>query len=81
MTGGSVAVTCKGPDIDLELATPRDGWEMKIEQSGPDTVSVSFYRDDYESHLSAHCENGSPVGQTHEGGDDGGGSSGGSGHE
>ncbi len=79
LTGGSVGVSCKGPDIYLDFATPRDGWEMEIEESGPDTVSVSFHRDDHESRFSGHCENGSPVGQTHEGGDDGG--SGGSGHE
>ena len=72
LTGGNVGAACKGADISLEYATPRDGWEMHIEKSGPDSVEVSFSRDDQESHLTAHCEGGSPVGQTHEGQDNGG---------
>ncbi len=70
-----MGVSCTGPDITLEVATPRDGWEMHIDKKGPDTVSVSFSREDHESRLTAVCQNGSPVGQTHEGGEneDGGG--------
>jgi len=72
LTGGSVGASCKGPDISLDYATPHDGWEMHIEHSGPDSIEVSFSRDDHESHLAAHCEGGSPVGQTDESQDSGG---------
>lgn len=73
LTGGSVGVSCKGPDISLPYATPRDGWEMHIEKSGPASVEVSFSREDHESRLTARCDGGNPVGQTQESGDNGGG--------
>ncbi|MFY9913789.1 MAG: hypothetical protein WAK18_03910 [Nocardioidaceae bacterium] len=50
----------------MDYATPRDGWDMKVEESGPDSVSVSFSRDDHESQLSAECEEGRPAGETEE---------------
>lgn len=60
VTGGVVAASCTGSAISLLYATPSDGWRVKIEKRGPDSISVEFDNGDHESKVRGSCVAGVP---------------------
>jgi len=64
VTGGQVSVRCTGATILLRIAQPTNGWRVKVGDSGPESVDVSFWRgEDYEgggAHVTAVCVSGTP---------------------
>lgn len=66
VTGGVVAASCMGSAISLLYATPSDGWRVKIERRGPDSISVEFDNGDHESKLRGSCVAGVPQQSTSE---------------
>lgn len=67
--GGSVGVACRGTVIELQYATPADGWAVEVKQAGPDEVEVELRSDDDSTSVRAACAgDGTP--QLHGDGDD-----------
>jgi hypothetical protein len=63
VTGGEVAVLCRGAAISLTYATPADGWsvEVKDDDGAEAEVRVEFRRDDAETRVRAGCVDGVPT--------------------
>lgn len=62
--GGQVTVRCLGSRIQLQVAQPENEWRVRVEDSEPGRVVVSFTQgDDDESHgtrVTATCNRGTP---------------------
>jgi hypothetical protein len=56
--GGSVTVEVGSGTVDLAGASPKAGFNMDVENSGPEKVEVEFKSDDHESDFSARFEDG-----------------------
>jgi len=70
--GGILTVACTGPSISLESATPSDGYQLRVDRSGPDRVEVRFESDGGGSRVEVTCVGGRPSAQIeHEGGSGG----------
>ncbi len=65
--GGTVAVTCRGAAIALDLARPDDGWRLQVGKQGPEEVEVRFRRDgadddaESSSEITLRCVAGAPA--------------------
>lgn len=64
--GGQVAVRCVGRTASLRFAQPADGWSVKVDDTGPEHVKLTFTSagDRREIEVEAECSNGTPVFQT-----------------
>jgi hypothetical protein len=62
VTGGTLAVTCRGDAIELGYATPADGWSVRVDDTGPRRVRVRFEPagEGEDQRLEATCSGGSP---------------------
>ncbi len=60
VNGGVVSAACTGSAISLLYATPSDGWRVKIERRGPDSISVEFDNGDHETKIRGSCVAGVP---------------------
>ncbi len=58
LIGGSVSVEIGDGTVRLAGASPKPGFTMEVEKSGPEKVEVEFHNDDRESHFSAKFEDG-----------------------
>ena len=58
LVGGSVTVEVGGNTVRLAGASPKSGFSMDVENSGPEKVEVDFKSEHHESHFSARFENG-----------------------
>ncbi|MBB2924558.1 hypothetical protein [Cellulomonas cellasea] len=68
--GGSVGAACRGTVIELQYATPADGWAVEVKRAGPDEVEVELRSGDDRTSVRAACAaDGTP--QLHGDGDDG----------
>ncbi|MGW6131115.1 hypothetical protein ACWFNE_13915 [Cellulomonas sp. NPDC055163] len=75
--GGSVGAACRGTVIELQYATPADGWAVEVKRAGPEEVEVELRSGDDRTSVRAACAaDGTP--QRHDDGDDGSGSGSGS---
>ena len=66
-SAGAVTAVCSGFAVSLQSVTPHDGWQVDIEERGPDEVVVEFDTrldglddDDYEIEVEAECVDGVP---------------------
>lgn len=62
LTGGTVAVACRGSAIKVLYATPLVGWAYQVDPHPPGTVAVEFSDGQRTARLSAWCHNGAPAG-------------------
>jgi hypothetical protein len=69
VTGGQVRVTCTGDVIQLNGATPSDGWVMQTDVRGTTEVRVEFLSDAGKSKVRAACASGEPVFDVDDAGD------------
>lgn len=60
VTGGVVSASCTGATISLLYATPSDGWRVKIEKRGPETISLEFVNGEKETKVHGVCSAGVP---------------------
>ena len=60
VTGGKVGVACRGAQIGLLYATPKDGWVVAVADSGPEQVEVEFGRQGATTSVRATCRDGVP---------------------
>ncbi|GEA87713.1 hypothetical protein [Cellulomonas cellasea] len=68
--GGSVGAACRGTVIELQYATPADGWAVEVKRAGPEEVEVELRSGDDRTSVRAACAaDGTP--QLHDDGDDG----------
>ncbi|WP_258724737.1 hypothetical protein [Cellulomonas sp. NS3] len=67
--GGSVGAACRGTVIELQYATPADGWAVEVKRAGPEEVEVELRSGDDSTSVRAACAaDGTP--QLHGDGDD-----------
>ena len=67
-TAGTVTVRCVGDRINLQSASPGDGWRVEVATQGPEEVEVDLTSgvedddegDEREVHVRARCEGGTP---------------------
>jgi hypothetical protein len=55
---GSVVVRCDGEAIALQAATPADGYEVEVDEGGPEEVKVEFESDEADAEVEAACAGG-----------------------
>jgi hypothetical protein len=55
---GSVVVQCNGDAITLQAATPADGYEVEVDESGPEEVKVEFESEESDAEVEAVCAGG-----------------------
>lgn len=70
LVGGSVTVEVGSTTVNLSGASPKPGFGMDVENSGPEKVEVEFESEDHDSHFSAQFEDGVFVPQIEEEGHD-----------
>lgn len=59
---GVVTVSCRGPAISLDNgALAYSGYEVEVDDSGPDRVRVEFESDESKVRVEAECVGGEPV--------------------
>ncbi len=58
LVGGSVSVEIGDGTVRLAGASPKPGFTMEVENSGPEKVEVEFHNDDHESHFTGKFEDG-----------------------
>jgi len=58
LVGGSVSVEIGDGIVRLAGASPKPGFTMDVENSGPEKVEVEFHNDDHESHFTGKFEDG-----------------------
>lgn len=58
LVGGSVTVEVGSNTVGLAGASPKAGFSMEVENSGPEKVEVEFKSEDHKSHFSAKFEDG-----------------------
>ena len=58
LVGGSVTVEVGGDSVRLAGASPKAGYSMDVENSGPEKVEVEFKSEHHESHFSGRFEDG-----------------------
>jgi hypothetical protein len=58
LVGGSVTVEVGNNTVNLAGASPKAGFGMDVENSGPEKVEVEFESEDHDSHFSARFEDG-----------------------
>jgi len=58
LVGGSVSVEVGDRTVRLAGASPKPGFTMEVENSGPEKVEVEFHNDDHESHFTGKFEDG-----------------------
>ena len=58
LIGGSVSVEIGDGTVRLAGASPKAGFTMEVESTGPEKVEVEFHNDDHESHFTAKIEDG-----------------------
>ncbi|MEA3501218.1 MAG: hypothetical protein U9R47_00465 [Actinomycetota bacterium] len=58
LVGGSVSVEISSETVRLAGASPKPGFTMEVENSGPEKVEVEFHSEDHESHFSGKIEDG-----------------------
>jgi hypothetical protein len=58
LVGGSVSVEIGDGTVRLAGASPKPGFAMEVENSGPEKVEVEFHNDDHESHFTGKFEDG-----------------------
>lgn len=58
LVGGSVTVEVGGNTVRLAGASPKAGFSMDVENSGPEKVEVEFKSEHHESHFSGQFDNG-----------------------
>ena len=61
LVGGSVTVEVGSNTVHLAGASPKAGFSMEVENSGPEKVEVEFKNDDHESKFSGRFEDGTFV--------------------
>lgn len=74
VAGGSVGAACRGAVIELQYATPADGWAVEVKRAGPEEIEVELRSGGDRTSVRAACAaDGTP--QLHgEAGDDSSGS-------
>jgi len=70
VVGGQLAASCRGSAIQLTYATPANGWEMRLNDSGPEKVNVEFFEGDTDTKVEASCLGGRPVKKSESDADD-----------
>jgi septal ring-binding cell division protein DamX len=58
LVGGTVSVEIGDGTVRLAGASPKPGFTMEVENSGPEKVEVEFHNDDHESHFTGKFEDG-----------------------
>jgi len=58
LIGGSVSVEIGDGTVRLAGASPKPGFTMEVENSGPEKVEVEFHNDDHESQFTGKFEDG-----------------------
>lgn len=58
LVGGSVSVEIGDGTVRLAGASPKPGFTMEVEDSGPEKVEVEFHNDDHESQFTGKFEDG-----------------------
>lgn len=59
--GGAVLAGCRGSHIDLQSATPDDGYRVEVASRGPREVEVAFESESYgQTLVRAVCAHGAP---------------------
>jgi hypothetical protein len=66
LVGGSVSVEVGDGTVRLAGASPKPGFTMEVENSGPEKVEVEFHNDDHESHFTGKFEGGGFVASINE---------------
>ncbi len=61
LVGGSVSVEIGDGVVRLAGASPKPGFAMEVENSGPEKVEVEFHSDDHESDFTGSFEDGTFV--------------------
>jgi hypothetical protein len=51
-------VQCNGDAITLQAATPADGYEVEVDESGPEEVKVEFESEESDAEVEAVCAGG-----------------------
>ncbi len=59
--GGVVTVTCQGQTIQF-TANPNNGYQMRVDDSGPNEIRVEFSASENSSLVYATCASGKPSG-------------------
>lgn len=66
-TAGTVTVRCVGDRINLQSASPGDGWRVEVDEQGPEKVKVELTSggqddevDEREVHVEARCAGATP---------------------
>lgn len=60
VAGGELGVACADTSITLLYATPRDGWSVEVNGTGPEEVEVSFRRGEAKTEVHSWCDAGRP---------------------
>jgi hypothetical protein len=55
---GSVVVQCNGGAISLQAATPANGYEVEVDEDGPEEVKVEFESEETDAEVEAICAGG-----------------------
>ena len=55
---GSVVVQCNGDAISLQAATPANGYEVEVDEDGPEEVKVEFESEETDAEVEAICAGG-----------------------
>ncbi len=71
LVGGLVSVEIGTETVRLAGASPKPGFAMEVENSGPEKVEVEFHNDEHESHFSGRFEDGRFVPSISESDEDG----------
>jgi hypothetical protein len=58
LIGGTVVLAVGSGEVNLVSATPRPGFSVDAEHTGPIEVEVKFQSNDHKSKLEAEVENG-----------------------
>lgn len=56
--GGTVVIRHRPGEVELQAATPASGFEVEIDDAGPDRVRVEFESDDSDVRVEAEWNNG-----------------------
>lgn len=57
-TGGTVVVRHRPEEVELQAATPAPGFDVEIDDAGPDRVRVDFESDDSDVRVEVEWSNG-----------------------
>jgi hypothetical protein len=56
--GGTVVIRHRPEEVELQAATPAPGYEVEIDDAGPDRVRVDFESDDSDVRVEAEWRDG-----------------------